>query len=418
MTDPPPGPGAESEQTQSSRPYPFRPSTVIVVGAGLVGVSAAWWLQSHGHRVLIVDPGTGSDAESQAASGFGDAASLNGSQAALGVLMARVFHRSRGRAWRLRQQSLDLWGQWCRILASRGRPIPWRPGLLLLARDPAELERHKALVADPTRQGMGLELWNSHRLAELSPATPAAVGGLYSAADGQLDPSGALRALHADGVMAGLSRRTGRAVALEPRGAGWRVRLESGGGEEAEWVLLCAGVQSAALLESVGVSKAMEPVLGQALEMERAAHDTQPREPEPVWNWPGAVVQGGINLVPRPDLPGGRRFWLGATLEPGLRADPLQLESLRELGGAAPAWLEAAHERRRWQGLRCRPLGQPAPLLEQVAPGLLLLSGHYRNGVLLAPASADWALRWIEGAAQALDHGRPRGVGPARADQG
>jgi glycine/D-amino acid oxidase-like deaminating enzyme len=35
-----------------------------------------------------------------------------------------------------------------------------------------------------------------------------------------------------------------------------------------------------------------------------------------------------------------------------------------------------------------------------VAPGLLLLSGHYRNGVLLAPASADWALRWIEGAGQ------------------
>jgi glycine/D-amino acid oxidase-like deaminating enzyme len=35
-----------------------------------------------------------------------------------------------------------------------------------------------------------------------------------------------------------------------------------------------------------------------------------------------------------------------------------------------------------------------------VAPGLLLLSGHYRNGVLLAPASADWALRWIEGASK------------------
>jgi len=33
--------------------------------------------------------------------------------------------------------------------------------------------------------------------------------------------------------------------------------------------------------------------------------------------------------------------------------------------------LEAAQERRRWQGLRCQALGQPAPLLEQVAPGLL-----------------------------------------------
>ena len=400
MTDLPLGPAADSEHTQSSCTYPFRPSTVIVVGAGLVGVSAAWWLQSHGHRVLIVDPGAICDEESPATSGSGDAASLSGSQAALGVLMARVFHRSRGRAWRLRQQSLDLWEQWRRILASRGQPIPWRPGLLLLARDSAELERHKELVADPTRQGMGLELWSSHRLAELSPAAPAAVGGLYSAADGQLDPSGALRAIVDDGVMAGLSRRTGRAVALEPRGEGWRVKLESGGGEEAEWVLLCTGVHSAALLESLGVSKAMEPVLGQALELERAAHDTRPKQTEPVWNWPGAVVQGGINLVPRPDLPGGRRFWLGATLEPGLRADPWRLETLRELGGGAPAWLEAAHERRRWQGLRCRPLGQPAPLLEQVAPGLLLLSGHYRNGVLLAPASADWALRWIEGAGQ------------------
>jgi glycine/D-amino acid oxidase-like deaminating enzyme len=46
---------------------------------------------------------------------------------------------------------------------------------------------------------------------------------------------------------------------------------------------------------------------------------------------------------------------------------------------------------RQWQGLRCRPVGRPAPLLEQLAPGLLLVSGHYRNGVLLAPASAAWA---------------------------
>jgi hypothetical protein len=116
----------------------------------------------------------------------------------------------------------------------------------------------------------------------------------------------------------------------------------------------------------------MEQVLGQALEMELPLHDTRPRQIDHLWSWPGAVVHGGINLVPRPDLPGGRRFWLGATLEP-------------------------AHERGRWQGLRCRPQGQPAPLLEQVAPGLLLLSGHYRNGVLLAPATAAWICGRIQG---------------------
>ena len=45
---------------------------------------------------------------------------------------------------------------------------------------------------------------------------------------------------------------------------------------------------------------------------------------------------------------------------------------------------------RQWQGLRARPEGRPAPLLEALEPGLLLASGHYRNGVLLAPASAAW----------------------------
>ena len=397
MTGQPPGPKVEPDLKRAGRggDQPCNSSTVVVVGAGLVGTAAAWWLQSHGHQVLIVDPGDRDDDESS------DDASLSGSQAALGVLMARVFHRSRGRAWRLRQHSLDLWGQWRRTLAGRGHLIPWRPGLLLLASDPTELDRQKALVSDPLRQGMGLELWSQDNLAELSPAGPAAVGGLFSEADGQLDPGLALRALLSDGIAAGLCRQSGRAVALVPRGGGWRVRLEPGGVVEAAWVLVCAGVASGALLKPLDVLKPMEPVLGQALELERAPDDDRrSSQLETPWNWPGALVHGGINLIPRPDLPGGRRFWLGATLEPGLRAEPGRLATMRELTGAAPTWLGAAQERRRWQGLRCRPMGQPAPLLEEVAPGLLLLSGHYRNGVLLAPASADWALRWIEGGGQ------------------
>jgi glycine/D-amino acid oxidase-like deaminating enzyme len=45
---------------------------------------------------------------------------------------------------------------------------------------------------------------------------------------------------------------------------------------------------------------------------------------------------------------------------------------------------------RHWQGLRCRPQGRPAPVLEEPEPGLLVASGHYRNGLLLAPATAAW----------------------------
>ena len=49
----------------------------------------------------------------------------------------------------------------------------------------------------------------------------------------------------------------------------------------------------------------------------------------------------------------------------------------------------------RWHGLRARPSGRPAPLLEVLEPGLILATGHYRNGVLLAPATAEWVSEQI-----------------------
>jgi glycine/D-amino acid oxidase-like deaminating enzyme len=359
---------------------------VLVIGGGLVGLASAWLLQRRGHRVSLLDPG------SSAPSGPGQPQvdRRSGSLAALGVLMGQVFHRSTGRGWRLRQRSLELWRSWRQELEGRGHPIPYRPGLLLLAADGEELNRQRRLVEERQLQGLPLRIWEQEQLACLSPALPgAAAGGLYSPADGQLDPAAALEALRLDATVSGLTPLEGRALDLRPSGGGWRVALAVGGTAEAEWVVLAAGMGSAALLRSAGREQAMEPVLGQALELELAA----PLD----WNWPGAVVWRGSNLVPRPDLAGGRRLWLGATLEPGIQADPASLAALRNLGGAAPAWLEQAREVGRWQGIRPRPVGRPAPLLEQVAPGLLLAAGHHRNGVLLAPASAAWVAAAVEG---------------------
>jgi len=359
---------------------------VIVVGGGLVGLACAWWLQRRGHQVLLLD----------AAEGDG------GSVAALGVLMAHVFHRSSGRAWRLRQHSLALWRDWRQELESRGRPIAWRGGLLLVAANEVEAERQRWLQSERGKQGILLELWPPERLEALAPTPPGpSKGALLSPLDGQLDPRQAMEALHSDATACGLTSRTETVVALERRPSGtggWRVVLASGMRLEAEWILLCAGLSSAALLGALigegagGKGPPLEPVLGQALELEL---------PGPLaaegWNWPGALGWQGRTLVPRPDLPGGRRFWLGATLEPGRQADPQALANLRSLGGQGPPWLRDARELRRWQGLRSRPVGRPAPLLEQVAPGLLLTTGHYRNGVLLAPATAQWAAHQVEG---------------------
>ena len=361
---------------------PSAPRTVLVVGGSLLGACTAWALRRRGHRVQLLDPG-------------GDG---GGSWAALGVLMGQVFHRSSGRGWRLRQRSLTLWPHWIRELEGRGQRIPHRAGLLLLAADAAEEARLRGLVLERQARGFPLAMWESQRLGGLEPSLPAGARmGLFSPLDGQLDPAAAITAFRADGLAAGVEATTDRAVGLEPRASGgWRVRRAAGDPLEADWLVLTAGIDALPLLEPLGFHQPLEPVLGQALELELPPERPAPDDGPAAEPWPGVVAWRGCNLIPRPDLPGGRRLWLGATLEPGIRPDPAQLKTLRHLHGDAPPWLARARVLRQWQGLRPRPVGRPAPLLELLAPGLLLATGHYRNGVLLAPASAEWVVEQVE----------------------
>ena len=158
---------------------------------------------------------------------------------------------------------------------------------------------------------------------------------------------------------------------------------------ETDWLVLAAGLASADLLRPLGLYRPLEPVLGQALELELA-------EPT-LWHaWPGAVSWKGLHLVPRPDQAGGPRLWLGATVEPGNAPDAAAVDQLRRLAGDAPGWLARAELRQHWLGVRARPRDRPAPLLEQPRPGLLLTTGHHRNGVLLAPGTAEWVLSQVE----------------------
>lgn len=396
----------------SARPIPVVASgpSVVVVGAGLVGMSTAWLLSRQGLAVQLIDDRPGLDGDTALA---GQA--LSGSEAALGVLMAGVFHRSSGRAWRLRQRSQALWWQWRQELAARGRPLPWREGLLLLAASEEEQQRQRILLEDPRRPQGWLRALSRADLEPLWPLLPeGALGGLHSSLDGQLDPQPALEILRRDALEAGLEILPGWVESLERNGQGWSLRLAGGKRLLADVVVIAAGLASIDLVPE-GLRPplpALQPVLGQALELEcslviPAAMEGAGRH-QKTCNWPGAVSWKGINLIPRSAQPSvdpaatlepSFRIWLGASLEPGEQASPEALEQIRTLEGDAPDWLRQAREIRRWQGLRARPDGQAAPLHLDLGDGLLLVAGHYRNGVLLAPASADWVLERISASA-------------------
>jgi len=342
---------------------------VAVVGGGIIGRTAAWHLQRCGHRVTLIDA----------------ANPQGGSHAALGLLMAQVFHRASGRAWRLRQTSLALWERWVAELQSLGHPLQLNRGLLLLAANPEELTRQQALCEARQAMGLPFELWGPGQLADLAPGLPAAtLGGLWSAADGQIDPQPLLAALLHEAQRLDARVLNTRVQALQPIAGGqWQLQLEHAEPLQCAAVVVCAGYGAAELLQPLGHRVPLAPVLGQALEL-----GLEPSDAATAWQgpWPAVAVWQGINLVPRP----GGQLWLGATLEPGLSANPQALQDMATLNGHAPDWLQRARVVRQWQGLRVQPLGRGAPWLEVLAPGLLLAGCHYRNGLLLAPATATW----------------------------
>ena len=365
----------------TSFPQALRPRSVVVIGGGVVGCAAAWLLVHRGHGVTLVDPAIDRPPQLDGR--------LSGSEAALGLLMADVFHRGRGRAWTLRQRARQLWGEWQTVLAARGLPIDHRPGLLLLAADQLQWQRQQALAAERQALGIPLEAWSAGRITTLEPRLPPGCpGGLHSPRDGQLDPPQVLRQWLSDGRSLGLGARSAVARQLEPLDQGWRLQLDSGPDLEADWILLAAGLELVTLWPQAALAAppTLEPVLGQALELQVPEDVPDPGQ------WPGSLAWQGINLVPRP----GRRLWLGATLESGMTAEPTALERLRTLEGQAPDWLRRSRVLRHWEGLRVKPVGQPAPLCSQPAAGLLVVGGTYRNGVLLAPALAEWVVECVE----------------------
>ena len=322
-------------------------------------------LQQQGHQVQLIAPDT----------------APQGSAAALGLLMAEVYQRRSGRGWRLRRRSMQLLQHWQEQLQ-----LPIQRGLLLLASETQEWERQQRLV----QQSQCLKLLSPADLkqqvnqATLPELPDGVLGGVWSEGDGQLDPMQWIRQLQLSAAEQGLERLQASVTTVDRNGSGpWQLRLSDGSELSCDWLLIAAGLGSSGLLESLGHPLPMEPVLGQALELQLGS------EP-PAWN--GCLIWKGINLVPRPN----RKLWLGATVEPGADASAPALAGLQSLEGTAPSWLQQAQVLRQWQGLRARPSGQPAPVLEQPQPHLLVVSGHYRNGILLAPACAEWAATQIQ----------------------
>ena len=145
-------------------------------------------------------------------------------------------------------------------------------------------------------------------------------------------------------------------------------------------IIVCSSLGSDSLLNKLGYKYKTSPVLGQVLELEIKGNFPN------LNNWPAVISINNFNLIPKEK----NIILMGATMEPGDNPSHSNLVNMKNMNGSAPKWLKEATIKNQWSGLRAKPCDQPAPILEKIEDGLIIATGHYRNGVLLAPATAEW----------------------------
>ncbi|MDP8934198.1 MAG: FAD-binding oxidoreductase [Cyanobacteriota bacterium] len=338
---------------------------VAIIGCGIVGASIAFELSQFPElKVTVFDK----QPPAQGSTG-----------AALGVLMGVISHKTKGRNWQLRETSLQRYETLIPELeAFTGRKIPFnKQGILMLCSEGEDLSKWEKLIATRRSQGWQLELWDVERVRDRCPhlyLNDKVIAGIYSPQDRQVDPTALTLALVDAAERNGVIFEFG----VEVEGAAIAASLEF------DRLIVCAGLGSAAVTASLNQLVDIRPVLGQALHL---------LTPNPVANpdFSPVITCDDVHIVPV----GNQEFWVGATLEFSenggeIQANADMLEQVMARARSLCPALAEAEIIRKWSGLRPRPEGRPAPIIGTL-PGndrVLIASGHYRNGVLLAPATA------------------------------
>ena len=357
---------------QNARPINSSASlpSVVLIGGGVIGLSLGWRLAQAGCPVTLI--------ERNALTGRG------ASWAAAGMLAAGIEAEPTEEAlFALARWSQSLWPDFAAELeAATGLPVGYdETGTLVCAftRDQAEKLRHG--IAFQRELGGVFEWLGSAAAREREPGlAPNLVAAAFSPNDHQVDNRLLAAALAEAFRRAGGRLVTGVEASVDLAG-GRAVGIVAGDTRHpADLTILAAGAWSRMV---PGLPAAYRPptrpIKGQMLALQMPA--AAPLVRHVIWG-------GHCYLVPRAD----GRLLIGATVEE--RGFDTTITAGGLLGLLDDAWrtlpgIEELPVHETWAGFRP---GSPddQPMLGATGiDGLLVATGHHRNGILLTPATAD-----------------------------
>ncbi len=342
----------------------MRTADAVIIGGGVIGCAAAYYLSAHGMRPLVLERGT------IAAEASGANMGIVGASA--GIPGRTVVHT---------RKSMELLARDAEVL---GRPIELvREGRLWVALTDAERVEVRDLAPAYGPDGVEIRLLSAQEAQELVPGLgPEVREAAFAPEGGHVNPFLLAYAYAAAARRQGAEIQEGIEVTRLAVQRGRVTGLVARGEEiSTPVVVLAAGAWSAALLAPLGLALPVVPGRGQVLV-------TAPLD----------AITARVVLTPegtgiRQDARG--HVLIGSTVEDAGFSRSVTLGTLGEISRIAAAIMPALRQApviRTWAGLRpMTPDGVPIIDRAPGIAGLFLATGHSRVGISYAPVTA-WLL--------------------------
>jgi glycine oxidase len=347
---------------------------VVVIGAGIIGCAVAHELARRGFRVTVIDP----RAEGEGAT-----------HASGGMLVPYVEAEASGPMLPLGAASLALFDEFVAAVADEDHQVEYcRTGSLQVAFTEEAVASLRSTAAHLQHEGVEIAWAEGDAVCGLQPGlSNDARAGLLIRPHGLVAAAALNRALWRAAERHGATRMTTRAVRVSQSGGGAAVETPQGP-IAASHVVVAAGAWSPQVTIDGDAAAPMRPIRGQLL----------------VLKWPSEALRTIVwgprcYLVP----------WQNGTLLVGATAEDVGFDERTTVAGVHDL-LDAAAELAP-DAWRAEFLGARVGLRPATSDGLPILgrspaidrvcyaTGHFRNGVLLAPITA----RLI---ADLVEHGR------------
>jgi len=349
----------------------FQKAHIVIIGSGIIGKFNALELSELGFQVTIIDP----------------TQLQNSSNAALGLLMGNMYQKRRGRSWDLRRQSIELWPKRITFLQKFNCELNIKKPLIQLTTDEEKFKKLEKFVYENNDQNLRILERDSIFIKNINKAFQTKnIKGMISFKDGRINPFSLLQTLDKYLKHKKINFSEGEIIKIRKSNNQWISTTRNDENIKSDMVILCNSLKSIDLIDGISHNITLKPVLGQAMEI-----DINDAEVD-LLKLPKQFNINGKNIIQISK----NKLIIGSTDEYCANPERNTFERLTNFLDKKPNWLMKGKMSKKWYGIRSKPDGEPSPIMKNLGDGLIICTGFYKNGILLAPACSKWVANEVK----------------------